>query len=1156
MNSGNRVSVGRLECLVQRICLALAVTAAAGARPLLAEDYGVAMRYLMTMRPADRLNSDGWRIFNDTVSGWPQMSFTKGDCFIVDVGSPHVVSALGVIPYNGAYGGIARAKDLNVYGSNDTNDFSTLVFATEQTTTTEGVVNYFPNRTGETAYRYYKVTCSLSANLNLKFFSKDLQVSQERSETFVKNALGDCERTDGTLFTGTLLCLPDGGTASAELLVARTDHDDDYDAWIADATLVRRTVGGLAQGDTYELHADGLAAGRWHGRVFAVSGSKKVASQCTSHFAVGTSAYWPTAYVNSTTAFGWYDGNLNTMGNSAQGALGIVFALTNIDVEVVGYRIWPYGGDGLEKSTFNGRFCASDTKGDFGAVTESSNKARPISFVTQLPVDDWRQIHRLQDLDLFVYSKISYCESSLDFPMSHPRYLRLENTQRYLWSEIEFRTLPRPATPEATMALGTVGGTYAGISGHLVYRGNAASDCSVHVSCVEPGSERVYRQLATGWQNDTDWSGSVTSLKPMTEYELTVVISNALEGAEVLATTFTTAEAAKDPPGIEFLSVTPSVDGTVDFSWRMASLGTDATSADVYARWGVDGDHLCEGVRVAEGVSTGVGNASCATVTPGTDLVFVLYAVGDSGLKSEETAILSGTTFGPSALGPVTLAHDGEHSVRAGGSLSFVGPGTTHVYANWGATEGALDRWQEIAAFTVASGEKSFTAAFTPEGLDGAYCRVVASNSYNGVSWGTESAPQFFLFGTKLPFRLWQAQTNMQAVLMHDGNYGTHGGNIGGPVYADLGSPHPVRGVRVAYYAGDTIYVGNLKTFSVWMSDDLKTWRMAWSNSTASAWSPGECREIALPADTPAARYLRFSTKNDGVIMYYTEFEVVGGGLAVRSDQPTTWGPASRPGLLNDESRNGIYYSGQLVCGGPAHVWAVAGKRDCGNDLALWQARGCVRDLGEFNDGELVSGWLNQPGSGVFVARLLAVKPGAQAVSPEVHRVACGCKPSLPPMYVPDAALKAVYDGNLGTLGNTGADCMYVFPLESRDKRIVEAVRLWPLVEASQWSSGWECMSVYLEMTEDDISYETTELVDGARRVCKYTAEPSATWHRVGDLSWRSDFPIANGQCWDIPVTRPLKNPKFLRVRGISRNFGYEVELRCRRPGGMYLFLR
>jgi len=857
---------------------------------------GVQLRGMMTFNGTALANrtayGNNWFPFDDSAANCTAEWGYAGP-YVFDAGSPKVVKRAGLVLRNSSYGQ-NRAKSWSWYGSNDRNNLKSELLGSNNGTVLAigNVTNWFANASS-TAYRYYAwyPGNDYRMNYHVFYFSDDVQIVQNRTEVFNGATVADAGFADGPKFSGAVRYLPDGGTAEVVVLVAKADHDNDYAAWIADATCVSCAAGDVAQGGTWAVQAGGLAPGRWYGRAFALYGGQKVASQTSVGFAIGTSAHTMTAYFQSsssgTAAWQCYDGNLSTLPDTG-GDNWIVFANDNPDVELVGVRLWPRADGWFYQGAF-AAFAVTTNAGDFGVVTDNTScSTRTLKWAEKDPTGDWTQILRMQEADMFLSATRTggYYEMPMTLPYRHVTYLKMYNV-KYNFHDVEFRTLPRSAEPEAQMAVSMVGGTYVGLAGYLDYRGNAASDCDIYVSCVEKGESASYALFASAWTNETKWTGTYNGLKSETEYDLRVIVSNALAGVTVLVTNVTTGVYVVEPAKIDFTSVTPNRDGTVTFAWDVISLGTDATKVDVYAKWGADAEHLGAGVRIKADVLSGVGSVAVAGVPPGEDLVFVLYSVNDLGKTSADTSARAATTYGPCALKydqtTIVRTTDG-FKLTVDGRLSERGLGNTDVYLNWGATEGALDRFVKIKTITSADEFPLFNlTAYAPDVDRHVWARVVASNAWNGYVWGDATDEQLFTLGVKVPCKAWRTPgaCNTEMFDLYDGLAETTFKNAT-PYFFDLGAPHTLSGVRLGHYSNGEF--ANLATLSIWTSLDGEHYTLAWTNETGSAFVAGVMNQCPIPKAHPQARYVRIDTVGNKTLQCY-ELHIEAADLVLKANQ-------------------------------------------------------------------------------------------------------------------------------------------------------------------------------------------------------------------------------------------------------------------------------
>ena len=1163
----------------RKVCCCL-IAAVCGASAAFADGaLGTRIRGLVSL-PGTAIFKDLWKVFDsqtpkasDAWSNWGNDSALNYDT-TYDVGAPHVVQVGFIVRDNF---GVSRSKGIKVYGKNAPDGEETLLYTTPAAgfTTTGAAVTNFADRvagTESSAFRYYRITPNTDdkhPNYHVLFFSDDMQVMQ-------KCATCDSTKLNTELeapkFTGKVVHLPNGGTATVKLMVAPTDHDYDLAAWEADPNVHAYTYDGeVAAGESFTLFATGLSAGRWYGRVFAIQGDKSVASQCTADFAFGTSSYWPTAYLpsNATGNKACSDGVLGSHPDSNTSPQWAIYETDNPDVEIVGFRYWTRTDISWAYRSWQAQLQMATNRGDFGATSvESTVKARVLKYAELKPAVTWTQVCKLGEADLYdCDSSRYYIEYPLHLPARHVRYLCLQGVENFNWRELELRTLPRPVTPEVTVTLGEPSGTYVGLSGYLDYRGNAQSDCSVHVSCVPRGSAKDYREIATGWGNESAWADTIQGLQGETDYDIDVIVSNALAGVTALSAQFTTPEAVVEPAKVEFLSVSPSNDGSVTFDWNVIFAGTDAQTADIYVRWGADAEHLGEGVLLREGAGIGPGSAVCDEVPPGADLVFALYSVNDKGVTGDNTASRTATTFGPSSFESAKIVRKGTQGVSASGSVGTIGLGTSDVYISWNVSGSAETNFVKIATFDQTSVSRAYSGSCTMPVSDEVDCRLVVSNAARGCSWMVSAAETHLLVGVDLPLVLRSDVKHSRNIpTLHDNNLGSLDCDNGGPYYIDLGSPQPVVGVLCCARPHNVNNTQAFKTFSVWTSDDCKTWAQAWTNADVMTFRANETyTDLVFPDGVRTARFLKLTSTQPGNLGLH-EVRVLGSpaSLALELKQPSPWGSGSAAPRLKDDP-NGVWFSGRLVGSGSARVYACAAKADFGGDADAWLANGFSADLGEYAAvaaGTAVSGSLKAP-TGVYNTRLVAVSSdGRKSVSSEKFVTMVCSKFYDTPLYVP-ATITAtirdeVYDDKI-EYKDSSWDGSFIFPIEPG--KVIAGIRLWP---RNTWSTGY--YNIYwlgVSMTADDATFELTELRTEPKTIKTYATDASArcNWQEVVNLDWRTDiqFDCANnvGQgCIELPILKPVRGAKFIRLNGINGNQIREIEIRYMRVAGTVLMVK
>lgn len=259
--------------------------------------------------------------------------------------------------------------------------------------------------------------------------------------------------------------------------------------------------------------------------------------------------------------------------------------------------------------------------------------------------------------------------------------------------------------------------------------------------------------------------------------------------------------------------------------------------------------------------------------------------------------------------------------------------------------------------------------------------------------------------------------------------------------------------------------------------------------------------------------------------------------------------------MSNERHNGGLYFSGSISSGNATHIYACAANRDCGNDLAAWQAAGTVRDLGPCVRGGSYSGWLAVPTCGRVYAKTFATD-GAQVVcDPHENRSEAHAQALTPPLYVPASSdVLNSYDGNVSTCtdNETGGRHWFTFPIERTDI-VIDAVRVWI---RSDTHGDRRYLDLQVEETSDATPFAYTEVRSTPRVIRTYADNPTTGWTSVGGTAYRSDFGYGCFTCMDVPITSPLMNPKYLRIGNASANHFYEIELRYHRRPGSFLLLR
>ena len=1121
------------------------------------EDVGARLHCRLVAGSAD------WALYNrDGTETKPAINGSV----VFDLGTPHIVDysflAGDTLPHN-------------VWGSNSLDNYTTYSQAGSGWTKiysfssgTKGST-YWPTRiagTEGTAYRYYLFQLTGSKlNVHLRFFSKDLVVSQDNVVVLPKtSALGSEDLGEGVKFSGTVDNVPNEGEATVTLYVAKSDHDDDLAAWQADAT--RRTFvadGTYATGAKYEIYATDLPQGVWFGRVFATASETSMASQRSAEFAVGTVPYYPPAYVPSSVSdLKYYDGNTATYANN-EGAYGFYLLVDDDpDMEVVGLRAWARQNASYIAGGAFAEVAEADL--DFGVITPvSSVTARTLFTTEKWPTGGTGLGSFYSKLDFFD----GYPALPFDVPI-HPtrfkKYLRLSGATRDGWAEVELRALPRPPEPEATMSLGEPGGTFVGLSGYLTYRGNAnKSSCSIYVSCVKTGEDADYKLLATNWENATDWSGAVTGLEGETDYSINVIVSNELAGVQVLSDSFRTLEAADEPPTIELTGAVPDDEANVTFSWNLTNFGSAGDDVDVYAKWGPDLGNLCAGVKIAEHVAIGNGAAKCEQVEAGADLVFVIYAVNNDGSDedgtrtSADTSPIEGTTPGPGSFktGSTLTRENITGAIRAKGELAALGLGENiveAVYALVGSTE-----TNTIVVSTIQKGESlQFDKSFTFPVEGNVYCRLQVVTSGKGKTWRVAADEKTFVSGTRLP-----SHFSYSRVYLGDGDLTSKINNNFGPFTLDLGNLHTVRGAWIAYDSASAC----TKNTSLWSSGDNVNWTKVMDYPLASAVS-GTLVDFVFTNVMSNVRYLQLRGTGSKR-MDTAEFHAIGSAsdLVVSAERVQAWGSKTGTGVPADaaDDPQGVYFSGKLVSGGPAHVYACLSRKNLDADANAW-LKATHKDLGEFASGEEISGYLPGATPGHYFGKLIAVREGdgAKVVSPQVLRTVVGTK-TFPNEILIDASAigKAaiVYDGLNANYASGSGPSAFIFPIKNLGGLVPASVRLWP--DAGQAGSLW---SARISVSSNQVEIAANDYRDVPKPIKTFASLPAEiAWTQIASFGNLDDF-VGGDKFWEIPLVKPqdkavaavLRNATYIRIDSIELNRCAEMELRLLRPSGMVFRVR
>ena len=1022
-------------------------------------------------------------------------------------------------------------------------------------------------------YRYYLMHCSSIANIHLLFYAKELLVSQNNPVVISQGQiLGATDASEGVKFTGTVDFVPDEGAATVTLYVAKTDHGDDLAAWQADASLHAFPADGTyATGAAYTIYAPELAQGVWFGRVFATAGGTTRPSQRTAEFAVGTSPYYPPAYMYSASYVNRYDGTFNW--KTDREAKGMIFLVDDDpDVEIVAVRLW--SANSVSRS-YTGAF--SEDAGatfDFGVLTPiSSTTTRTLSVPENWPTSGWIGLGSFYSkLDWYLGVPGTAPYDITLHPQRWAKFVRFSGVDLENWEEVEFRTLPRPPEPIVhDFAMGEPKGTSIGLTGYLAYRGNAnKSPCTIYASCVPPGTAADYKVIKEGWENATDWAGVITGLSGETDYVLNVIVSNELAGVQVITNAaFTTPKFVPMPPSITFTGVTPDSEGNVTFSWNLTDPGTAAGAVDVYAKWGPDVDNLCEGVKIAEGVAIGLGSAKCETVEAGADLVFVLYAVNNGGTDAEgtKTSALTdpkeATTFGPSSFASGTITREANTGViRANGSIDVFGLGQSRVeiaYAYVGSSE-----TNTILVRTCQEGDtKSFNLTTNLNALaEGAvYCELRLTNSGRGKTWVSVADSKKLICGPTLPSHFNNTYQTGNAIgfgfkVLFDGSFGTYLDNMGGPFTIDLGNKRTVHGAWLGFKNV------NGRTTTLYTSEDGVNYTPVMAYPLAAAVTD-KYVDFVFPSPVANVRYLKI--QGNGQRLDLAEFHAIGASsdLVVSMERIQAWGNMTGTKLPVNaaDDPQGVYFSGKLVSGGSAHIYACLSRKDLGADAEAW-LKSTHKDLGEFASGETISGYLPGAAPGIYYGKLVAVRTSddATVVSPQVLRTVVGSKTFPNEILMNSSAMgnaERIYDG---INNNFKADCggSFVFPLKDLGGRIPASIRLWP----NSGSSRLKKARIYISSNAMD--FVTADYRTEPKPIKTYASEPSGiVWTEIANFGKHDDFVEAD-MFWEIPLLMPtskaaadvFKNATYIKVANIELNNCSEMELRLLRQSGMVFRVR
>ena len=1104
---------------------------------------------------------NAWRIANAEAE-------TANDCNFIavyDIGTPHVVQC-GVI-----FRSVNHMGQQHVfYGSNapvnNANPDADGSGWTKIADMAEGIGSYvysatdynvIPRAEGTegVAYRYYLLKPVGSYQLHIGFFTEDFSLQQDAFVLANDRTLGVSD-AEGYPFSGKVYGVPDGGEATVTLHVAKVDHGDDLAAWESDATHHSFVADGTyASGSSFSLKATGLAAGVWQGRLFATAGARAVASQRTYAFVMGTRPYYPTAYFWSRTTATFNDGNASNYGEGY--GSGAIYELDDPDVEVVGARLWVRDS---RYSPFQGAF-VEYTAGalDLGSLTEITSVSVRTNYTAELwPATGWTTRAILgKGFDFFVLPNYV-----VDVPLQlsdDARYVKYVDVMNGNWCEAEFRVLPRPAEPVATMALGDVGGTYVGLSGRLKYRGNTPqkSPCDIYVSCVPKNAEKHYLKLAEGWENGADWAGSVTGLAGETEYDLDVVVSNALAGVSVLSTSFTTLEATPEPPKVELISVTPDQDGNVTFVWNLLNTGSVAGDVDIYAQWKINGGSYCTAVKLAENVALGVGSAVSDQVVPGETLTFVVFAVNKAGSDEDGTrtsalsAAVEGTTFGPSSFesGSIVRA-DMSGALRISGAIGTIGLGTSEVRLAYAPVNGLETNYMPIATYTKESASRQFDATVTLPVAGTYFVQLQLVNAWKNTSWQTAAAEKTLLLGLALPMNV---PYDMR--LFSDGDLTKCLKDVPtqcGPVVFDLGNVRSVNGVIFALSTDG--HADAFKTLVFEVSSDGKTWTKAWENDGEMVLPTHQFLDVPFAAPLPSGRYVRVSNR-ELRRLGISEFCAVGSGFAVTANAPRPWGSATSIGLDHSEKGMGAYLHGRLIGTlpeGGVRVYACVSRQDYGGDANAWLAKSKKVDLGLRTVGDAFSAMVENAPIGVCYTKLVAVSDDATFVSPECHRVVAGSRPYRGAAWVLEGTktdgVKS-YDGNVNTYTD-GTVPDHVFPLVNFKGWRILGARVWP---RNGFASRVFGMKVYVSTAPAGL--ESMPYKETPREVRTYASEPAGgfKWQELPGAGITDSLSASDGT-WDVILGKLPENATYINIPG-SGNVS-EIELRIARPVGTVFSVR
>ena len=401
-----------------------------------------------------------WAFDNASKGGWDGTSIDGK--YLFDVGSPKTVKQLGLV-LNGTPWPARRANSFTVYGSNDTNDFSTVVFLgngkIETALVYDGVTtNLFTREdAATTAYRYYQLVETTDTygylSYHLLFLSDDFQITQDEPNVLSSSTAGGDDSASGVKFTGEVARLPNGGTGKVKLVVAAKDHDYDYAAWKADATCREFTAETeLAEGESYTLYATGLTRGRWYGRVFLEQDTTLTASQYSSEFFVGTSEYIMPIYFanhnNYAAVHQAYDGNVSTStdGGSRSTTARIIAEVNASNRDIVMIRYWAASStQWTDVDSFGtGCICVSSEAADFGELTEWNKvTGRTMYLASNDPTADWTPVYYFNQADLWKHFTDRYIEIPVTIPRD-TKYIAFRMGGQFHMKELEFRTLPHP----------------------------------------------------------------------------------------------------------------------------------------------------------------------------------------------------------------------------------------------------------------------------------------------------------------------------------------------------------------------------------------------------------------------------------------------------------------------------------------------------------------------------------------------------------------------------------------------------------------------------------------------------------------------------------------------------------------------------------------